>query len=66
MTVGLRRQVLKRLASLSADYPVNTLTLTGVVWFICHNSKGKAKFAIFSMELDPLWMAGNGRLIRIF
>ncbi|KGD99512.1 hypothetical protein JL39_11805 [Rhizobium sp. YS-1r] len=66
MTVGLRRRVLVAAGSQSADYPVNTLTFMRVVWFICHNSKGKAKFAIFWMELGFLWMARSRRLIRIF
>lgn len=31
-------------------YPVNTSTLICVVCFICHNSKGKAKYAIILMD----------------
>ena len=57
---------LKRLASRSTDYPVNTLTLAGVVWFICHIGKGKACSAIMWMELVPLWNRRYGRMIRIF
>ncbi|SCB15749.1 hypothetical protein GA0061102_100475 [Rhizobium miluonense] len=39
-----RRLPLRRL------YPVNTSTLICVVCFICHNSKGKAKYAIILMD----------------
>ena len=65
MTVGLRRQFQCGWQP-STDYPVNTLTLMRVVWFICHNSKGKAGFAIFWMELDGLRVSWDGRMIRTF
>lgn len=39
-----RRLPLRRL------YPVNTSTLICVVCLICHNSKGKAKYAIILMD----------------
>jgi hypothetical protein len=47
--------------SLSADYPVNTSTFARVVWFICHNSKGKAAFAILSIELPFYAKTTGGR-----
>ena len=44
-----------RLASLPEDYPVNTLLLFRFVWFLSHNSKGKASTAILSMGLRGYW-----------
>ena len=41
----------KRLASLPVDYPVNTLFLIRLVWFLRHNSKGKPGGAILWIEL---------------
>src|ERR1700712_2692633 len=47
--------------------PVNTSTLKCVVWFICHNSKGKAKYAIILMDFSAEAKSGfcapdSGRL----
>ena len=44
-----------RLAGLPEDYPVNALVLLRLVWFLRHNSKGKAGTAILSMELAGYW-----------
>ncbi|MCJ8518961.1 hypothetical protein ABID21_001863 [Pseudorhizobium tarimense] len=66
----------KRLAGLPVDYPVNTLFLIRLVWFLRHNSKGKPVRAILSIELTGYWkplirkcwcanVSGIARLTRI-
>src|SRR6195952_2832321 len=42
--------------------PVNTSTLKCVVWFICHNSKGKAKYAIILMDFSAEAKSGFSAL----
>ncbi|SCB49166.1 N-acetylmuramoyl-L-alanine amidase [Rhizobium lusitanum] len=54
-----RRLPLRRL------YPVNTSTLTCVVCFICHNSKGKAKYAIILMDSSDDENEGGRLLILL-
>ena len=52
--------------SFKAGKPIGRLSrqpsnLTGVVWFICHNSKGKAVSVILWMDLAALSKVGSQR-----